>query len=156
MRIKAICITAPLSFPVPFIYPPTTKPSPRHPFQQTHHTIPHFSNGKLASRVVGRKGYITSTHYLVILILIPRSFLSPCRLKPPLSSILHPCSSPITPQLPLGLLLPAFLPVHHVLSALPPPYLQPHTLTFCFVSILHQLIPTASAIHSNAQYDKYV
>lgn len=27
MRIKAICITAPLSFPVPFIYPPLNPPS---------------------------------------------------------------------------------------------------------------------------------
>lgn len=61
MRIKAICITVPLSFPVPFICPHT---SPLHPihtyysFLQTNHTIPHLSIGKLSSRLVRRRRYI--------------------------------------------------------------------------------------------------
>lgn len=62
----------------PLSYPPTP-PSP-----SSNLTTPfHISNGKLPSRLVGRKRYITSTPYLVILALIPFSFPSPCRLRLP-------------------------------------------------------------------------
>lgn len=66
MRIKAICIPAPLSFPVPFIYPSAAPPQPNPPSTLTAPF--HSSDTKLASMVVVRKKIdknITSTHFIV-------------------------------------------------------------------------------------------
>lgn len=73
MRIKAICIPAPLSFPLPFIYPSVTPPEPipsAHSPQQS--TAPTW---KTSLKGGGKKiyKYITSTHFTVI----PLSSLSP-------------------------------------------------------------------------------
>lgn len=108
MRIKAICIRAPLSFPLPFIYPSVTPPEPipsAHSPQQS--TAPTW---KTSLKGGGKKIYknITSTHFTVI----PLSSLSPWSFHSlPRPLVLFP-SDLKTPQLPLFLhLSPTFCPV---------------------------------------------
>lgn len=108
MRIKAICIPAPLSFPLPFIYPSVTPPEPipsaHSPQQSTAQTW------KTSLKGGGKKIYknITSTHFTVI----PLSSLSPWSFHSlPRPLVLFP-SDLKTPQLPLFLhLSPTFCPV---------------------------------------------
>lgn len=109
MRIKAICIPAPLSFPVPFIYPSAAPPQPNPPSTLTAPF--HSSDTKLASMVVVRKKIdknITSTHFIVTSSL-PRPFvLLPSDLKTPQRSLFLCTSS-----------------VPYFLFSYPPPHL-PH------------------------------
>lgn len=139
VRIKAICITAPLSFPLPFIYPPrkTLPHPPPHPFQQTHRAIPQLSNGKLPSRVVRRKIY---NQYLLFIqpYSDPSLFFLLFRRREPSFSYLYPhFSSHQNSSLPnlfcflIELLFSAFSVLLHFIFY----------LSFWFVSILLYQIP---------------